>query len=130
MGKLDKINLNIGSVKNDLKQKSKKQKTEEVDTTVETSKVEYQQVEPDKILEAMKKHGLQKLGKLKNSNEDSSDTVKESVNYFITNVTPEKHEEITKKVKDVFVEEFPNAEMQPDLISDVVDNLIFEALTL
>ena len=131
MDKLNKIGLNINAVQNDLQKQPKKQEQEEITSTPkEALKPEYQQLDPDKIFDAMKRHGLQNLGQIIASNTPASNSIKDNMDYFIQNITPEKHQQITAKAQEIFKKEFPNVEMKPDLISDVVDNIIFEALAV
>lgn len=130
MDKLNNINFKLGSVNNDLfKEKAKKEPVENEQKPVAQPKVECKNVDPDKVLDAMKKHGVHNLNHVVASGKVASKSITDSMDFFTSAISPETHRNLTEKVKTVFQQEFPSAQMDPEVIAEVVDNIIFETLT-
>ncbi|MGD9579934.1 MAG: hypothetical protein AB7V50_01045 [Vampirovibrionia bacterium] len=126
--KLNRINVNVGSVNNNLQKESSQQAQEEVEVTQENTTVATNHVDPDTVMDAMKKHGLHNMNNVMASGQVGSKSITDSINYFTSAISPEKHAQITEKVKDVCKQEFPTLQMNSDTLSEVVDNLIFNSL--
>lgn len=130
MDKLNKINLNIGAIKNDLQQQAKKRVEEKKEEKAgEKPQIAHEQVDPDVLMEAMKKHGMNNLNLVMASGNVASKTITDAIDFFTSAVSPEMHKDLTDKVKLIFKAEFPAAQMDPEVITEVVDNMLFEALT-
>jgi hypothetical protein len=129
--KLNRINVNIGSVNNDLQQQSKNNQEAEKKEVQEKEQVkpEYKQVDPDRLMDAMKRHGVHNFNHVMASGKVGSKSISDAVNYFTNSISPKQHTELTDKVKAVCKQEFPRSELDPDIIAEVVDNIIFETLT-
>jgi hypothetical protein len=128
--KLNKISGQyVGSVNNDLNKSSKQQQEVEQDDKQEASPaIECKNLEPDKVMDAMKQFGLHNLNNVMASGNVTNKSISDAMNHFTSNITPEMHENITKKVEDVIAKEFPNANVNQDLVAGIVDELIFSAL--
>lgn len=128
--KLNKVNVNVGSVNNDLlKQSSKQEANEQRPIEEEKAPVEYESIDPEKVLDAMKKHGVNNFCQAMASGKIACKSITESMDFFANTITPELHTKLTDRVKNVFKKEFPTADPDPDLITEVVDDIIFDALT-
>lgn len=126
--KLNRINVNIGKVNNNLQKESSKQAHEDAEKAPAKTNVSTNHVDPDKVMDAMKKHGLHNMNHVMASGQVGSKSITESINYFTSVMTPENHAKITEKVKATCQQEFPTLQISPDVISEVVDNLIFNSL--
>jgi capsular polysaccharide biosynthesis protein len=128
--KLNRINVNINNVQGDMQQRARKEEAEQKEVKEqEQIRAEHKHVDPDKLMDAMKKHGLHNLNHVMASGKVASKTISDAINYFTDAISPQKHAEITNKVCEVFKQEFPGAKLDRDVVEEVVDNLIFDALT-
>lgn len=128
MDKLNSINVNIGKVNSNLQKESSKQSKEETEKAPEQNAVSTNYVDPDKVMDAMKKHGLHNMNHVMASGQVGSKSITDSINYFTSVMTPENHAQITEKVKATCQKEFPTLQIDSDVVSEVVDNLIFNSL--
>ena len=127
--KLNRININVGNIQSKNQNASKGDKAEKEQNVPEQSLVAQNHVDPDKVLDAMKRQGLHNFNHVMASGNVGSKSITEAVNQFTSMITPEMHSEITEKVKAVCAQEFPTSKIHPDVIAEAVDNIIFESLS-
>lgn len=130
MDKLNGIRLNLGNVRNDLKNQSAQQKKEDQPAPqAEKAPVVTNQVDPEKVMDAMKKHGIHNLNHVMAQGKVASTSIQEAMDFFTKAITPQMHTDLTEKVKQACAKEFPAGKVHPDVITEVVDNIIFDSLT-
>lgn len=127
--KLNKLNFNIGAVNHDLN-KQKQAPVEEQKEAKASDKplVAQNYVDPEKVLDAMKKHGIHNMNHVVASGNVGYKSITDAINFFTDTVSPEMHSKLTEKVKVACQQEFPKTDIAPDIIAEVVDNLLFDAL--
>ena len=127
--KLNRININIGNVQPDKQNVFKGDNAEKEVKNPEEALVAKNYIDPDKVLDAMKRQGLHNLNHVMASGNVGSKSISDAMNHFTSMITPQIHSEITEKVKAVCAKEFPSANIHPDVIAETVDNIIFEAIS-
>lgn len=129
MDKINGFNPFTGKVQNDLaKESSKKQPEGSEAETVDANAAVYTSLDPDQVMDAMKKHGLYNMVNIKKNNDSSLLSISQSVEHFTSQVPPENYNNLTKKVSEACSKEFPNQKLDPEFIAQVVENIIFETL--
>lgn len=127
--KLNRINVNIGKVNNDLAKNAEKQPKQEAEKNpVDKPALANSYLDPDKVLDAMKKHGIHNLNHVMASGKVGCKSITEAVDFFTSAISPEMHARLTLKVQEACKKEFPSVNINPDVIAEVVDNLLFDAL--
>jgi hypothetical protein len=127
--KLNRINVNIGNVNNDLAKHAEKQpKPEAEQKAPEKPALVQAHLDPDKVLDAMKKHGIHNLNHVMASGKVGCKSIQDSIDCFTNAISPEMHTQLTSKVQEACKKEFPQANIHPDVIAEVVDNLLFDVL--
>lgn len=129
MDKINGFNPFTGKVQNDLAKESSKKQPEKSDAEkVDTNAAVYSALDPDQVMNAMKKHGLYNMVNIKKNNDPALLSISQSMEHFTSQIPPENYNNLTKKVTEACSKEFPNQKLDSEFISQVVENIIFESL--
>lgn len=131
MDKINNINARFNNINpnyNLPKDSKQQQSQQEVNKEAEAPKPQANYVDPDKVMDAMAKHGVLQMMQSVSFGQVKSKSIEDSVNFFTNTISPEMHAQLTERATKVFQKEFPTTKMDPDFIAETVDTMIFDSL--